>query len=75
MQLLDAKHPTAWVEFERGDITQQELFQKFFKEGHSRPFDGDSLEQFMASHYRFVDGMEHLLQRLQAAGYPMHAMR
>ena len=44
-ELLAAKHPTAWVEFERGDIDQQRLFDKFFKDG--RPFDGEGLVRHM----------------------------
>lgn len=44
-QLLKEKHPTAWVEFEHGEITQDELFAKFFKDGRS--FDGEGLVQLM----------------------------
>ena len=28
LQLLESKHPTAWVEFERSLITEGELFAK-----------------------------------------------
>ena len=48
-ELLAAKHPTAWVEFERGDITEAELFAKFFADG--RRFDGPGLVDHMVTHY------------------------
>ncbi len=44
-ELLKAKHPTAWVEFEHGEINQDELFAKFFKDGRS--FDGEGLVKLM----------------------------
>lgn len=46
-ELLEAKHPTAWVEFERDLINEQQLFAKFFKDGRS--FDGKALVQMMVS--------------------------
>jgi hypothetical protein len=46
-ELLAAKHPTAWVEFEKDQITQQQLFDKFFADG--RQFDGQALIQHMVS--------------------------
>eukprot|EP00268_Persea_americana_P025644 TRINITY_DN24982_c0_g1_i1.p2 TRINITY_DN24982_c0_g1~~TRINITY_DN24982_c0_g1_i1.p2 ORF type:complete len:155 (+),score=41.67 TRINITY_DN24982_c0_g1_i1:34-465(+) len=36
-ELLETKHPTAWIEFEKGLINEMELAKKFFKDG--RPFD------------------------------------
>lgn len=44
-ELLAAKHPTAWVEFENDHITQQQLFDKFFADG--RQFDGQALIEHM----------------------------
>lgn len=46
-ELLAAKHPTAWVEFENAIITEDELFAKFFADG--RQFDGQALIQHMVS--------------------------
>lgn len=46
-ELLAAKHPTAWVEFENDMITEDELFVKFFADG--RQFDGQALVQHMVS--------------------------
>ncbi|XP_031249796.1 flavin mononucleotide hydrolase 1, chloroplatic-like [Pistacia vera] len=36
-ELIECKHPTAWLEFEKGLIDEMELARKFFKDG--RPFD------------------------------------
>ncbi|KAK6232495.1 hypothetical protein SCA6_002568 [Theobroma cacao] len=36
-ELIECKHPTAWIEFENGVINEEELAGKFFKDG--RPFD------------------------------------
>lgn len=44
-ELLAAKHPTAWVEFEKAQITEQQLFDKFFQDG--RGFDGPALVEHM----------------------------
>jgi hypothetical protein len=65
-ELLAAKHPTAWVEFEKGEISESDLLRKFFKDG--RPVDGAALTGMMKSHYRLLDGIEPLLDRLKAAG-------
>ncbi|PRW56908.1 Haloacid dehalogenase-like hydrolase superfamily isoform 1 [Chlorella sorokiniana] len=70
-QLLADKHPTAWVQFERDEIEEEELFRIFFADG--RPVDGDALKQHMAECYRYLDGMEALLERLATAGVRMHA--
>ncbi|KAG2424013.1 hypothetical protein HXX76_014838 [Chlamydomonas incerta] len=70
-ELLAAKHPTAWVEFECGEISEEQLLAKFFADG--RTVDGEALKQMMVSTYRYLDGMPALLQRLGDAGYPLHA--
>ncbi len=46
-QLLQDKHPTAWVEFECGLISEQDLYIKFFKDG--RTFDHQGLKKCMVS--------------------------
>ncbi|KAJ0013904.1 hypothetical protein Pint_21325 [Pistacia integerrima] len=35
-ELIECKHPTAWIEFKKGLIDEMELARKFFKDG--RPF-------------------------------------
>lgn len=46
-ELLAAKHPTAWIEFERGLISEADFLDKFFADG--RAFDGPGLVQHMVS--------------------------
>lgn len=70
-ELLDAKHPTAWLEFERGEIAERDLLSKFFRDG--RAVDGPALVAMMKSHYRLLEGVEPLLERLKRAGVEMHA--
>jgi FMN hydrolase / 5-amino-6-(5-phospho-D-ribitylamino)uracil phosphatase len=71
-ELLAAKHPTAWAEFERGAIDEAELERRFFRDG--RAYDHAGMRACMEAAYRFVDGMEPLLADLSAAGVPMHAL-
>ena len=71
-QLLEAKHPTLWAEFERNEIDEGELFARFFRDG--RAFDGPGMKQHMVQHYRFLPGIEDLLADLRSAGVAMHAL-
>lgn len=57
-ELLAAKHPTAWVEFENDVITEDELLAKFFADG--RQFDGQALVQHMVSQYGTLLAQPHL---------------
>mmetsp|Transcript_24476 Transcript_24476/g.66807 ORF Transcript_24476/g.66807 Transcript_24476/m.66807 type:complete len:236 (-) Transcript_24476:791-1498(-) len=71
-ELLAAKHPTAWVDFECNRISEEHLCQIFFKDG--RPVDRGALRAMMHSTYQYLDGMEPLLARLAGSGYEMHAL-
>lgn len=55
----------------RGEINEDQLFQKFFKDG--RPVDGAGLVQHLMQAYNYVQGMDNLLQRLATADYEIHA--
>lgn len=68
--LLQVKHPTSWVEFESGSLSEEEFYMRFFED--SRVFDHEGLANCMRSAYRFIDGAEDLLRDLQAAGVEMH---
>ncbi|XP_010930151.1 flavin mononucleotide hydrolase 1, chloroplatic isoform X1 [Elaeis guineensis] len=70
-ELLESKHPTAWVEFEMGLIDENELAKKFFKDG--RPFDLEGLKQCMLRGYSYIDGIEELLHSLKQNNYELHA--
>ncbi|MQL78797.1 hypothetical protein Taro_011214 [Colocasia esculenta] len=69
--LLEQKHPTAWMEFEKGLIDEMELARRFFKDG--RPIDLEGLKECMKIGYSYVDGVEDLLQDLRRNNYEMHA--
>eukprot|EP00798_Chlamydomonas_sp_ICE-L_P020267 gene20267-27021_t len=71
-ELMKAKHPSAWLEFEKNQCTQEELFARFFAD--RREFDSEGLLKMMVEQYRYLEGMEELLQRLRDAGYEMHVM-
>ena len=71
-ELLAAKHPTAWAEFEVGAIDEAALFARFFRDG--REFDRAGLKRVMASAYRWLPGVEELLGELRARSYAIHAL-
>lgn len=70
-ELLECKHPTAWLEFEKGLINEVELVKKFFKDG--RPLDIEGLKTCMQRGYSYLEGVERLLHELKCKGYEMHA--
>ncbi|XP_010111053.2 flavin mononucleotide hydrolase 1, chloroplatic isoform X1 [Morus notabilis] len=70
-ELIESKHPTAWIEFEKGLIDEAELARKFFKDG--RPFDLEGLKDCMTRGYSYIEGVEELLLALKTNNYEMHA--
>jgi len=70
-EMLESKHPDAWLEFEVGDRTQREFLEDFFVD--QRPFDHDAFVESIRAAYRWLPGMEKLLADLNARGYSMHA--
>jgi HAD superfamily hydrolase (TIGR01509 family) len=71
-ELLAAKHPTAWIDFELGAIDEATYLSRFFRDG--RAVDGAALHAHLAKSYRWLDGAEVLLAELHAAGVEMHAL-
>jgi HAD superfamily hydrolase (TIGR01509 family) len=71
-ELLAAKHPTAWVDFEKGLISEDEYFRTCFRDG--REVDGAGLLDAIEKSYAWFDGMEPLLAELLDRGYDMHAL-
>jgi HAD superfamily hydrolase (TIGR01509 family) len=71
-ELIAVKHPTSWLRFEHGEIDEAQVIREFFAD--RRSFDGEGLKAAMRSAYRFLPGIEPLLQQLHAAGVPMHAL-
>jgi HAD superfamily hydrolase (TIGR01509 family) len=71
-ELREAKHPTAWIEFEEGRLTEADYVARFFRDG--RPVDADALRACVHDAYCWIDGMQDLLVDLKAAGCEMHAL-
>nr|TKW00473.1 hypothetical protein SEVIR_8G111600v2 [Setaria viridis] len=70
-ELLESKHPTAWSEFEKGLIDENELAKKFFSDGRS--FDLEGLKECMVRAYEYIDGVEDILCCLKKNNYEIHA--
>ncbi len=64
--------PDIWLAFERGELTPDTYYARFFRDGSG--VDGAALEAWMASRYRWVPGMEALLAELQTAGVGLYAL-
>ncbi len=71
-ELLAAKHPTAWVEFERGEIDEATLKARFFADGRTYPH--DTMRAAMVEAYRLLDGIEPVLDTLRERGHAMHLL-
>lgn len=72
-ELLEAKHPTAWLDFERDEITEQTFFEQFFPD-EGPDFDPAEFKAHVRQAYAFNPGMEQLLADLHDAGVEMHAL-
>lgn len=71
-ELLASKHPTSWIEFEKGNISEDEYLTTFFRDGRS--VDGAGLRECLHQSYDWLDGMEDLVAELNANGYELHAL-
>lgn len=71
-ELLDAKHPTAWLEFERGEIDEETFASRFFADGRAYPH--AAMREAMVQAYDYLPGVEALLADLKRAGCPMHLL-
>ena len=70
-ELLEAKHPSAWVEFELGQRSEEDFLRSFFADG--RDFDRRGFVSAVRSSYRWLPGLEQLLDELRGTGCVMHA--
>lgn len=69
--LLKATHPTAWVEFEVAARSESAFLRDFFADG--RQFDHQGFLACVQDAYRWLAGMEDLLDELRARGHQVHA--
>lgn len=69
--LLEAKHPSAWIDFELGKCSEEDFLKRFFDDG--RDYDREGFIDMVRSSYRWLPGSEELLAELHGAGCAMHA--
>ncbi|KAB2621298.1 hypothetical protein D8674_023480 [Pyrus ussuriensis x Pyrus communis] len=72
-ELIECKHPTAWIEFEKGITDEVELARTFLKDG--RPLDLEGLKNCLRKGYYYVEGVEELLYVLKDNNYEMHMIK
>lgn len=71
-EIIARKTPEHWPRFERDEISEEEFYKNFYLEGP--PIDGEGLKQVLFDSYRFLDGIEPLLEELSARGVEMHTL-
>ncbi len=69
---LAAKEPGTWPAFETARLSEAQFLETMFRD--RRRVDGDALRAFLSGSYRWVDGMQPLLEDLASAGFEVHAM-
>jgi FMN hydrolase / 5-amino-6-(5-phospho-D-ribitylamino)uracil phosphatase len=69
-ELIEAKHPTAWLEFERGERDEESFLRDFFRDGRS--YDHEGLVAAMRGAYTLLPGIDSLLDELVQEGVDLH---
>ncbi len=64
--------PGVWVEFELGRIDEATFLSRMFRDG--RHVDARRLRDWLCGRYRYVEGMDALLDDLVEAGVEMHVL-
>jgi HAD superfamily hydrolase (TIGR01509 family) len=71
-ELMREKHPTAWIEFELGRMSERDFLHGFFRD--ARAFDHERFLEVVHEAYRWLPGMEALLSGLARSGHAIHAL-
>lgn len=71
-ELFATRDPTAWRSFEVNAISETECLNRLF--AAAPPFDHDAFRACVRDAYRFVPGMQQLLEDLSAKKVEMHAL-
>lgn len=71
-RLLELKHPRAWQRFETGEWDEAKFGAEYFRD--RRAVDLAAFRRTLSEAYRFLPGVEALLEELHAAGVVMHAL-
>lgn len=69
-ELMAAKHPNTWLEFERGNISEATCLERFFLDG--RKVNGPGLLSKMHDSYQYLYGVQKILRSLKDSGHEMH---
>lgn len=72
-QLYENRHPTAWLDFERGEISESLFYERYFPQ-RGEPIEGSALRATLYDAYRFLDGVQPLLARLAEGPWSIHAL-
>ncbi|XRB15710.1 uracil phosphatase [Pseudoscourfieldia marina] len=65
-ELMARKHPTAWLDFERGVLDENQFAESFFKDGQT--VDMQALKAHMNEQYKWIEGMDQLVGDVSASG-------
>lgn len=68
-ELWARKDRRSWLEFERGELSEEQHAARFFADGSV--IDGEALKRTMLSQMRWIDGMESLLEELRDRSVPV----
>src|SRR5688572_16067815 len=71
-ELRRIKHPTSWIDFERGQSDEATYVRHFFGDG--RPLDAEGLKRAMFDSYAFLEGTEDILRELKERNHPIYAL-
>jgi HAD superfamily hydrolase (TIGR01509 family) len=71
-ELREAKHPTAWIEFEKGLIDEATFRARFFADGRS--YDHEGMVRALVDAYAWIDGVEAVCAELARAGWALHLL-
>jgi HAD superfamily hydrolase (TIGR01509 family) len=71
-EIIEHKHPTAWVEFEHGVIDEAAFRAKFFADGRDYPH--ERMKAAMIDAYQWLDGTEAILRELSERGHALYLL-
>lgn len=71
-EMMAAKHPSAWIEFEHGRMDAGTFLDQFFADG--REFDRAGFMRAIRDAYTLLPGIGPLLAELAHIGVPMYAL-
>lgn len=71
-ELIAQKHPTAWVDYEKGILDEAGLRARFFLDGRDYPH--EAMKAAMVEAYDWLEGTEALLGELSDRGHELHLL-